>query len=369
MLLKTVSGGPLKFIACPELGHRSLWRKEEELRKEYQGRVSQLAGSYSSDEREEKESTFMEWSDLFNLCSIYRETYKIPEEEFVIFLTPIPNPNFWFCSFADQSKDIFIHTDEWGEYLPCSSVYPIAYLVMSQVLQKLFYGSVGRKLEQSHEEPKGCMNDFCREKAQILFKLRTADICPDCIDGMVEVGVQGDIINQAIALFELVRKEMLFRQRFKQLPSRMHISKGNVIHLVDYQNKVIDLSPLEKTIYFLFLRHPEGIIISKRGELKPEIESIYKKLNVYSPKESSSENYESLKEFTEKFTESVDLLVITKENSFSEKVSRINRKLVDELGEETAKYYAIGGKGTKVRHVLLDRNLITCDSNVFDKVG
>ncbi|WP_062542441.1 hypothetical protein [Rufibacter tibetensis] len=357
MLLKAVSG-PLNFISCPDSGHRYVWRKEADLRKEYQGRVSQLAGSCSFDEREE-EGISLEWQDLFDLCTIYRGSNNIPEEDYVIFLTPIPNPNYWFCSFADQSKDIFIHTDEWGNYLPCSSAYPIAYLIVSQVLQKLFYGTVGRKLERSHEEPRGCMNDFCREKAQILFKLRTADICPDCIDEMMGAGVRGDIINQAIVLFELARKEMLFRQRFRQLPSRMHITSANVIHLVDYQNKVIDLSPLEKTVYFLLLKYPEGIVLADREQYREDIALIYSRLNVYAPKGESLDDYDP------KFAERVNLLANRFDNSLNEKISRIKKRFEDELGKETARYYFIQGERNKPRRVLLDRTLITCESDVF----
>lgn len=301
------------------------------------------------------------WEEFFLACNDFRREHKLAEEDFVVLLTPQPNLVNWFSAFEEHTNNIFIHTDEWEEeYLHCSPVYPVSYLVMSQVLQKSLYENVEVNLEHAHQQPIGCINDICGNKRQIIFKLRTADICPICMEFIKEAGIRADLINQAFAVFEAVRKEMLFRQRFNidLVPGRLHISDTNQVMLPDYGYE-IDLSPLQKTVYFFFLKHPRGIVLKEREQYKGELALIYNQLDTRAAKD------ESVEDTNRRHKETISRLTDPRDNSLNENISNINKKIRKQLGEELSKYYTIPNSEKGVKRMPLDRSLVSCDNGII----
>ena len=61
-------------------------------------------------------------------------------------------------------------------------------------------------------------------------------------------------------------------------PSRMRIDREKRIILTDYKDKEIKLEPLHKAVYFLFLRHPEGILFKDLEQYEAELGAIYKEV-------------------------------------------------------------------------------------------
>jgi hypothetical protein len=57
-----------------------------------------------------------------------------------------------------------------------------------------------------HETMRGCFYDFCLEKGQLDFKLRTGDICGDCMDVFTKIGVPEELLTQAINIMESLRR-------------------------------------------------------------------------------------------------------------------------------------------------------------------
>ncbi len=300
------------------------------------------------------------WEELFICCNDLRTRSNLADEDFLVFLTPQRNSLNWFSAYEEDKNNIFIHTDEWEEYLQCSSVFPVTYLVMAMVLQKILYNKLDFHLQFVHASPVGCFNDFCGDKRQVIFKLRTADICPKCLEYIKTTGTGVDLINQALTLFEAVRKEMLFRQRFNNdlLPGRLHISRTNQLLLPDYQ-KEIKLAPLQKVVYLLFLKHARGIVLKERDKYGDELIQMYKKLDKRTGREDTVE------ETMNRIKTTVAKLVDPLDNTLHENISAINRKIRRQLGEEMAKNYVIpNGKGEK-KTIPLDRSLVSCDSGII----
>jgi hypothetical protein len=87
------------------------------------------------------------------------------------------------------------------------------------VLHALMFRSLQEGIELSHDPPIGCITDFCTWKPDITYKLRTADICGDCLTILEERGVTTALIDQALGAFAGLRTQMLFSRNFRSVES------------------------------------------------------------------------------------------------------------------------------------------------------
>jgi hypothetical protein len=285
------------------------------------------------------------WTTIFDKCNTYRLYNNIPNNEFVILLTEVSNTNNWFASLDEKMPfNGFIHTADWNHFIKCQDSFPIAFEVIALVLQKHMFNDYNEARSSVHLDPIGCVNDMCLEKKDIKLKLRTADICPNCMNKLKGKLTFAEI-NQALNTMESLRVKMLFSQNFKQnVPlSRLIIDTENRIYLPDFGNIEIKLRPLEKTLYFFYLNHPEGVGLSFLRGKREEMYEIYTKLS----------GIGNLEEMKSRINDMVD---VTKSSAF-EKISKIKAAFVKAIGEELAKNYYIQGGNGEVKKVLLDREL------------
>ena len=115
--------------------------------------------------------------------------------------------------------------------------------------------------------------------------------------------------------------------------SRLQITKDYRFFLVDYDNKEVELQPVHKAVYLLFLNHPEGIEFKRLGEYRDELTRYYMATAKLLDKE--------------KIMEGVDHLVNPLDNAINEKCSRIKKVFLDMMDEYTANYYIISGHTQK----------------------
>lgn len=126
--------------------------------------------------------------------------------------------------------------------------------------------------------------------------------------------------------------------------SRLVITKEYKIFLTDYNNLEIEMYPLPKAVFFLFLNHPEGILFKNLPDYRDELIAIYKKI-------SGRENIR-------KMEKSIDDVVNPTLNSINEKCSRIREAFIKHFDESLAKNYFITGERATPKKIILDRNLI-----------
>lgn len=115
--------------------------------------------------------------------------------------------------------------------------------------------------------------------------------------------------------------------------SRLVITKDYRFILADYNNKEVELQPVHKAVYMLFLAHPEGIEFKKLADYREEITRYYMATAKLMDKE--------------KILEGVDHLVNPLDNAINEKCSRIKKVFLDMMDEYTASYYIISSHTQK----------------------
>lgn len=286
------------------------------------------------------------WNTLFKKCEKYRKANRINDNEFVLLLTEVPNERNWFACLDEKMPfNGFIHTQDWSQYIKCRASFPIAYEVIALALQKYMFNGIEEVRTRVHQNPIGCVNDLCIQKREIILKLRTADICQDCMKILKEK-LPISSIHHALDILESLRKKMLYSQNFKQESplSRLVVDKRKDIFLPEFENIQIKLNPLEKTLYMLYLFHPEGIEISSLCDYKSEMYEIYSHISTRG----------DIHEMRSK----IDRMANVTTNSASEKISKIKEKFTTAIGSELAKNYYIKGGNSEVRKVDIDRKLV-----------
>ena len=140
---------------------------------------------------------------------------------------------------------------------------------------------------------------------------------------------RNDLILKAIGVSVL---EQLRIEAAREKLSRLVITEDYRFVLADY-NKEVELQPVHKAVYLLFLNHPEGIEFKRLAEHRQELLDLYMKTARCMDKE--------------KIEESVDKLVNPLDNAINEKCSRIKKVFLDLMDEYRASYYIISGHTQK----------------------
>lgn len=286
------------------------------------------------------------WTDLFSEIQEYRELNAIPAGQFVILLTPTANKKNWFA-LLDEARPYngFIHTDEWEHYMSCDPAIPIAFEVVALTLQKHIFTKYADIERLTHDRAIGCVSDLCMKKTDIILKMRTADICPDCMS-RVQSQLSMPEIHHALSVLESLRIKMLYSQNFRQNspPSRLKIGRGGRIFLTDYENIEIRMPSMEKALYILFLRHPEGIYLSSLSDHREELREIYSGI--------------STRGLLEDMNRRIDEMTNVLRDQISVKISRIRKAFTDAIGASLADHYIIQGPNAEKKLIKLDRTLL-----------
>lgn len=123
---------------------------------------------------------------------------------------------------------------------------------------------------------------------------------------------------------------------------RIEAAKGRLSRLVitdDYRfvledyHKEVELQPVHKAVYLLFLAHPEGIEFKRLAEYRDELLGYYMSTAKMMDKE--------------KVIESVDHLTDPLDNAINEKCSRIKKVFLELMDEYSASYYFISSHTQK----------------------
>jgi len=286
--------------------------------------------------------------DILKSCYNFRKENDIGDEDFVILLTEQANNLNWF-SFGDKKNNAFIHTSDWGFFLGCNSAYPITYEIVANIYYMILFEGINDIRVHTHKISRGCINDFCEEKKDIKLKMRTADICYDCQKLMIERDFPILVSNQIFKIMEFLRTKTISLDRFLSWRGASRIEfRGHMrnMFLTDLEDLEIRLTPLEKTIYHLFINHHEGIMANSIIDVERELRDLY---GIFF-------NGDNLANFENSINNLCDFL----NPSMQEKISSIKRKIIDSVGNRMAEYYIIQKDYSDDKYkIKLDRNLVS----------
>ncbi|MBR1517165.1 MAG: hypothetical protein IJ620_03380 [Bacteroidales bacterium] len=161
-------------------------------------------------------------------------------------------------------------------------------------------------------------------------------------------------INQ---LYALGVTDYVIRQ-LVQLPepqiSHVCITPDFRIILTDYGDMEIQMPPLSKAIWLLYLRHPEGLLFKQLVNHRQELYNIY---SILSPREDVAS-----------MNRSIDDIIDSTKNSVNEKVSRIKAAFVTRIHDSLASNYYLVGKAGEPKQIRLDRSFITDQSGLLSSM-
>ena len=150
------------------------------------------------------------------------------------------------------------------------------------------------------------------------------------VEHLANKGVDEKVLHQIVAKPEVV--------------SRMIITRDYRIILPDYDDMEINMTPLVKAVYLLFLRHPEGIILKHLEDYRKELIEIYTGIKGLP--------------LDEKMMQSVVDVTNPLSNSINEKVARIRESFVTRFKESLATNYIVHGSRGKAKRIPLHREFV-----------
>lgn len=136
--------------------------------------------------------------------------------------------------------------------------------------------------------------------------------------------------------------------------SHITITHDFRIILNDYKDMEIKMEPLVKSVFILFLRHPEGILFKNLAEYSRELETIYRCIKV-----RRNDIDQKLSSITQpKISASITSLCDPTNNSINEKCTRIKEAFITHFHDSIAKNYYIQGAKLSEKRIVLPRELI-----------
>ena len=184
-------------------------------------------------------------------------------------------------------------------------------------------------------------------EAQLMWQLLYNGVTGSLSEPPVDYGhlLDGMEAAELLMLMEKVQERLKEMECIEAAePVDLFIDKRFVIRMGGADGSVLQLRPLVKTLFILFLRHPEGILLKQRDCYREEMEKIYATINPNTDRNDVKTRIARL----------VDL----QDNSFSEKASVLNARLEELLPEGIAGDYQIQGYNGCPRKIRLNPLLV-----------
>jgi len=311
-------------------------------------------------EEEGKSTTLFRrpWAYFFGQAEEFRRLHDLGNNEYVVVLSDHGNTENWF-SAADYggNKNAFVHCEEWNYFSRGSDVrYPIAYHVAITLLNHHWLKSTEEiqykvhGLQPGDNLPVGCMNDFCGNKEEVHLKMRTGDICEDCLNDFIETGVDKILIRHVLEIIGNISAFMRFSNKWivdVELPKLSIEGQKLNFSFKEMGNLTLDSSliPLQSRVFYKLLytlqnkETPIGLNDFIYGDkFITQYKLAYLKAWGY---EGYFEDDPQTFKKTKKLAQSIDQLFVNDGAGISRLKGNINKAFTNALGPKLAENYSI----------------------------
>lgn len=198
------------------------------------------------------------------------------------------------------------------------------------------------------EQGAACRRKMTNDSADDLFNEEIREILENVRKQLSEVRMRG--ISEA-----LIER---YVSNVKPL-SRMTITHDLRIILEDYDGVEVKMEPLVKSVYLLFLRHPEGILFKNLPDYAIELECIYRAVRsrINDIDKRMSQPLPPI------ISKSIESLTNPMDNSINEKCARIKEVFVRLFHEMAMDDYTIKGARGCAKRIALSRSLVKWDES------
>jgi hypothetical protein len=328
-------GGPIKYMA---LDKDMVDEEAEDEKDQIEGGADAVPEDATL---QEVHLEVLSWARLFDQCEAFRGEEKLDDHAVVVLLTAHPNERNWFSSWDKKGKrNFFIQTSMWENLIESDGISPIVYELVSIPLILSGFSNLEEVEKMAHDKALGCPLDYCRDKTDVILRLRTADICPDCREHFARKNIDPALASQVYNTFDGIRKQILFRERFEitKVPSRLKVNVvRQILEFPDLGNRFIHMSPRQFSIYLFLLRHTEGLTFMGIIDYKDEILRYYRRFARIS--------------LEPRIINTVDALVYNQDNALSILINTINEKIRHVVGTAASDYYTVQTGRNEVRRI------------------
>jgi len=175
---------------------------------------------------------------------------------------------------------------------------------------------------------------FCESREISHASCASPSIRPSAYNPAEDAATE-EIRNALQRLRELEKEKERIAEEERRLRALLNMTEHSVRVdaemniLIDQLDQQIELYPLHKALYLLFLLHPEGIEYSRLFDYRDELRTIYLTI--------------SDREDLDEINRSIEDLIAPDSKSLNQKVSRINKTIRTMLNIDLAPRYVIAG--------------------------
>ena len=316
-LMQTIKG-PIKF---------RMLEREDEMQKQTRSSLKNLR--------------VKSWKELFQEVREYKIENELNKAFMVFQLTNHPNEYGFYAAVDEKTKSLGFINGAYHDLFPDSTLrYPIAFNIVAMLLLSRLLDKYNELDQLIHQTPRGCLMDWASDRKELLFKMRTGDLCEDCLQVLKAKKLDPNYTQQLFQFLDAFSQQMKFKQRLEINPSVLKMEIRGVkkeIFFPQLGDLNVRLTPLEKTVYLFFAQHPEGIELVDIHHHKNELLEIYNKLSNADEKRTNESR--------------ILQLCNPRDNSLSEKIAKIKSKFESAIGTDSAQKFIISGPRAGLRRI------------------
>lgn len=316
----------------------------------------------------QKRLSFTQYWEILNM---YRIIAKIPTENYAVLISPNKHDENWFSGF--KGCNIFVDSNDWQYFSDKDSKYGIAFQIVENIIQSLMKLNIDDIFSEPniHMESIGCINDFCGNKKEIMFKLRQGYICDSCVQRILNENIDIVVITHLKALIDSIRHAMVdnFSLILNQIPKEpIRVDEKGILTIGKH---IIRLGHQPKSLYYLFLNYMDGILTNGLDEYEEDLSEIYFTIRHPSTKTLKNNDKNNIKGDILKIKKKEVLEAVKKllENDsgykrFLKEKNSINKEINNTLGEKLAEFYMINTfteNPDKYYKINIEKDIISMD--------